>query len=90
MGTDKHGRTTELCVVCRKQGRFKMAEECDHIVPKAKADANGMVRSVTGDLIHFNDKKNLQPLCNTCHEAKTIADSGRPTPRQVGLDGYPI
>lgn len=71
-----------------------MARECDHIVPKAKADADGLVVTADGETVHFNDLRNLQPLCIDCHDAKSAREAAeargyRPR-RQIGPDGWPV
>lgn len=51
---------TPLCVACKRQGRFVMATVVDHI---------------DGDATH-DDRANLQPLCASCHSAKTARENG--------------
>jgi 5-methylcytosine-specific restriction enzyme A len=69
-------RDLHLCQPCRRIGRVTPATQVDHIKPKAKGGTD--------------DSDNLQAICEPCHTAKTEADKGRPMPRRVGLDGYPI
>src|SRR5690606_28301072 len=52
-----------LCRVCQAAGRVAAATEVDHIVPVQGAhDAR------------FWDEANHQPLCRSCHAAKTAAE----------------
>ncbi len=49
----------QLCAACMKEGRPTLATVVDHIVPHR------------GDVNLFWDTSNWQPLCKTCHDAKT-------------------
>jgi 5-methylcytosine-specific restriction protein A len=51
-----------LCVACKSEGTLRPATVVDHIKP----------RSERPDLAY--DQDNLQPLCKTCHEAKSMID----------------
>jgi 5-methylcytosine-specific restriction enzyme A len=51
-----------LCRSCRARGLIKRASEVDHIVPIRAGGAR-------------YDKSNLQPLCRSCHSAKTMRES---------------
>jgi 5-methylcytosine-specific restriction protein A len=53
-------RAEPLCRQCNREGRVVAATDVDHIVPKAKGGSD--------------DRSNLQPLCEACHKAKTVAD----------------
>jgi 5-methylcytosine-specific restriction protein A len=53
-----------LCRACRKQGRLVAAEVVDHIIP-FNDDKDPL--SV--------DKTNLQSLCKSCHNAKTLKET---------------
>ena len=53
-----------LCRICRQNGYLTPATIVDHIIP-IRQGGDKMARS------------NLQPLCNTCHERKTIDEGGR-------------
>jgi len=48
-----------ICAECLRHGITTEATELDHIIPAAKRP----------DL--FDEPTNWQPLCRTCHEAKT-------------------
>nr|DAG47847.1 MAG TPA: HNH endonuclease [Bacteriophage sp.] len=52
------------CAECARQGKFTMATCVDHIVPHK------------GDRDLFWDKKNWQPLCQSCHSIKTASEDG--------------
>ena len=52
------------CVECEKQGRDRLAEHVDHIVPHK------------GDLDLFWDQENWQPLCRRCSNRKTAIEDG--------------
>ncbi len=53
-------RETPLCAACGRQGRVVAATVVDHI------DGNPT----------NNDRANLQPLCASCHAAKTAREDG--------------
>ena len=52
-----------LCAHCLAEGRTVAATELDHVVPLAHG----------GELM---DESNIQPLCDSHHEAKTARDFG--------------
>ena len=49
--------TEPLCRNCARHGRVTAAQHVDHIVPKTQGGTD--------------DRSNLQPLCMSCHSAKT-------------------
>lgn len=53
-----------LCVECEKQGKYTEATVVDHIIPHK------------GDKTLFWDEKNWQPLCERCHDRKTVLEDG--------------
>lgn len=54
-----------LCVACRALGRVEAATVVDHIEPHR------------GDMVKFWDSaSNWQPLCDSCHSAKTANEEG--------------
>jgi len=55
-----------LCRACRRRGVYKAATCVDHILRHSGPD----------DAL-FTDRKNLQPLCQECHSAKTAKESIR-------------
>lgn len=55
-----------LCRSCVASGRVTMATIADHIVPLAEGGAD--------------TEANLQPLCASCHDAKTRKESVRANP----------
>lgn len=57
-------RNHPLCVECGKQGQLVKATIVDHIIPHK------------GDKDLFWDRNNWQPLCKTCHDAKTAREDG--------------
>lgn len=57
-------RDERLCVPCLAKGFVTMATQVDHLIPKS---AGG------GD-----DERNLQAICDSCHEAKTARESRNP------------
>lgn len=57
-------REHSLCVHCMRNNFITPATEVDHIVPHK------------GDMNLFWDRKNWQPLCKTCHSAKTVREDG--------------
>lgn len=66
-------RSSPLCVVCKKAGRFVAAEHVDHIKPHK------------GDEATFFDVENLQSLCKPCHSRKTVTeDGGFGNPQKLG------
>ncbi len=55
-------RSSPLCVECEAQGRVAAGTDVDHITPLAKGGAD--------------DESNLQTLCRSCHDAKSLKDKG--------------
>ena len=67
-------RDRYLCQPCERQGIATPATEVDHITPKAKDGTD--------------EHDNLQSICQSCHRAKTKAEtSGKIA---IGVDGWPI
>jgi len=56
-------RSKPLCAVCLDAGRYERAAELDHKVPLWEGGAE--------------HEANLQPLCTSCHAAKTAAEGSR-------------
>lgn len=52
-----------LCVECERLGRVTLATQRDHITPLAEGGSD--------------DESNVQGLCYTCHENKSLAESLR-------------
>lgn len=75
--TRKHilERDKYLCQPCLKQQRVKVANQVDHIKPKAKGGTDA--------------EDNLQAICAPCHEAKTLTDQGGRPKVTIGADGWP-
>lgn len=69
-------RDRYICQSCLEKGRVKPANQVDHITPKAKGGADA--------------PSNLQALCRTCHDEKTIRDAGGRLRPEIGLDGWPV
>lgn len=69
-------RDLHLCQHCLKQGRGKTGTHVDHIKPKAKGGTDAL--------------SNLQVLCRSCHDAKTLADKGIKPRLTFGADGWPV
>jgi 5-methylcytosine-specific restriction protein A len=65
-----------LCVHCMAEGRIKVWTQLDHIVPLVKGGTN--------------EDRNLQGLCDNCHDIKTHKDLGYKVKRRIGVDGFPI
>ena len=58
-------RDQPFCVDCIKAGQpYILATDVDHIIPHR------------GNLTLFMERKNLQPLCSTHHQAKTQRENG--------------
>lgn len=53
-----------LCTECHAKGRVREATVVDHIIPHK------------GNRIKFWDETNWQPMCSTCHSAKTAREDG--------------
>ena len=65
-----------LCRSCAEQGYIVAAVELDHIVPVHKAPDRVL------------DANNLQPLCRSCHEAKTLREARHI--RGATIEGDPL
>ncbi|WP_308444462.1 HNH endonuclease [Laribacter hongkongensis] len=61
---DTYLRGHPLCVECGKSDKVVPATEVDHVVPHK------------GDQSLFWDTDNWQPLCKSCHSAKTAREDG--------------
>lgn len=61
-----------FCASCMADGRRTSATEVDHVIPHR------------GDWMLFTDRDNLQPLCKSCHSAKTMAEVQGDTPSRPG------
>jgi 5-methylcytosine-specific restriction protein A len=53
-------RDENMCQVCADSGRVSVATEVDHIIPKVEGGTD--------------DPSNLQAICHTCHEGKTMME----------------
>jgi 5-methylcytosine-specific restriction enzyme A len=69
-------RDCYLCQVCSTKGRVTIANQVDHIIPKAKHGTD--------------DPDNLQSICARCHLDKSATDKGHRVKPTIGLDGYPV
>jgi 5-methylcytosine-specific restriction protein A len=71
-------RDLYLCQHCKNEGRATSAKDVDHIIP------------ISIDPSKRLDLANLQSLCRSCHNKKTLEDQRRyrvePTPPQVRRD----
>ena len=65
-----------LCRSCGEQHRVRAATTVDHITPKSRGGSD--------------DPKNLQPLCDECHKAKTSAEANGKQLRAFDASGRPI
>jgi 5-methylcytosine-specific restriction protein A len=68
-------RDKYLCQHCQRAGRVREATEVDHKTPLSKGGTD--------------KPENLQSLCSSCHEAKTMHDQGVKAKVAVGVDGWP-
>ncbi|MBM3114561.1 HNH endonuclease [Jeongeupia naejangsanensis] len=57
-------RSHPFCVACAARHRLVPANVVDHVVPHR------------GDQTLFWDTNNWQPLCKSCHDAKTAREDG--------------
>jgi 5-methylcytosine-specific restriction protein A len=57
-----HRRKNPLCVECKRKGLIVPGECVDHIIPHK------------GNRRLFEDDRNLQTLCNSCHSKKTTKE----------------
>jgi len=67
-------RREPLCRSCAAHGRVTLAVHVDHIWPKHRGGSD--------------DLANLQPLCEACHEAKTLRERGITPKQPTPLDGW--
>ena len=63
-----------LCVHCDARGLTVVAVVVDHIQPVKQGGA-------------VWDRANLQPLCNLCHEQKSVAEGSRFRPQKAATAG---
>lgn len=79
-------RDKGLCQPCLREDRVTMFQSVDHVVSKAEAAKRGWSQAQVDAL------SNLQCICEPCHKAKTIKETGKSyTPKvQIGLDGWPV
>jgi 5-methylcytosine-specific restriction protein A len=70
-------REVILCEQCSRDGRTRIGEIADHIIP--------LSRGGTGE------RTNLQLLCRDCAAEKDAKDRGKPLKpkRRIGLSGWP-
>lgn len=69
-------RDAGLCRMCIGRGVVTLATQVDHIKPKARGGED--------------TEANCQAICTACHDAKTLADSGKKRRPQIGVDGWPV
>lgn len=69
-------RDKYLCQPCLRLGRYREAQEVDHIKPLSKGGTD--------------NPRNLEGICKPCHEAKTLIDSGVKAKIAIDVDGWPI
>lgn len=71
-------RREPLCRLCQKKSPpvVTVAIEIDHIVPLSRGGTE--------------NEANLQPLCGSCHEEKTLKDLNLRSWPSVGRDGWPL
>lgn len=74
------------CRRCKAQGRTSLAEEVDHIIPKAKALALGWTQQ------QIDAPSNLQAISRACHLLKSKEERGaQPIERiRFSKTGMPI
>lgn len=77
-------RDCGLCQVCRKAGRIGIATQVDHIISKAKARRAGWTDE------QMDHMENLQAICKTCHDIKTLVEEGKQVRVAIGPDGWPV
>ena len=65
-----------LCVECLAHNYTTEAVEVDHIKPLAKGGTDAL--------------DNLQGLCKTCHDDKTVREKGHRRKPRIGADGWPV
>lgn len=69
------GRDKYLCQPCLRASMITPASQVDHIKPKAQGGTD--------------DEDNLQSICKSCHDLKTIKESGGKPKQAIGADGWP-
>lgn len=81
------------CPECIRTKRVLLANEVDHITPKAKCSVLGWTRQ------QIDDPSNLRAVNTECHKRLTQEQlgntfKGNPNPpvqrKRIGLDGWPI
>jgi len=68
--------TEPLCRLCCAKGRVTPATAVDHVIPLSEGGSD--------------DPSNLQPICESCHAAKSAADRGARLRPRIGVDGWPV
>jgi 5-methylcytosine-specific restriction protein A len=64
-----------LCAECKRHGRITLADEIDHVIPLHQGGTY--------------DESNLEGLCKSCHQEKTVRDMGYRPRLAISLDGWP-
>lgn len=76
--SEAHRAENPYCAQCMKEGRVVLGAMCDHVIPMSKGGDN-------------MDDRNLQTMCNTCHNKKRQEESrGIILPWRVNEDGFKI
>lgn len=71
-------RDRYLCQPCLRNDKPTVANQVDHITPKAKGGTDSA--------------DNLEAICDPCHKAKTARDSGKEykPKRTTAINGWPV
>jgi 5-methylcytosine-specific restriction protein A len=69
-------KTNPFCIICLNNGFAVPASQVDHIIPIHKGGTDQI--------------ENLQGLCKSCHDKKTIEEQGLMIRPMIGIDGWRI